>query len=106
MKTICFLTMNFHYSSKPGKPIKPIVFFNNFVFTKIHLQNRSHFFALRISVFDRPALFLFMVPSDFNNFFLALSFASIYLSQTLQHIVHPNPFFALMIKHTVKPQRR
>ena len=79
MKTICFLTMNFHYSSKPGKPIKPIVFFNNFVFTKIHLQNRSHFFALRISFFDRSPLFLFMVPSDFNIFFVG-PFIYVYLS--------------------------
>ena len=71
MKTNCFWTMKFHYSSKSEKPIKTNCFFNNFVFTKIHLENPYRIFAVRISVFDRNQLFLLYVCSRLNIFFWA-----------------------------------
>ena len=66
MKTNGFLTLNFHYSSKPGKSIKTNCFLTVLVFTKIHLENLYHFFAVRISLFDCHALFLSYVCSDLN----------------------------------------
>ena len=85
------------------KIYKPNGFLTVLVFTKIHLENRYHFFALRISLFDRDTRFLSHVCSDFNIFFLAMSFASIYLPRSARPIVSPNPIFALRKKVLVAP---
>ena len=51
---------------KTRKTYKNQLFFNNFVFTKIHLENPYHFFAPRISVFDREPFFLSYVCNGVN----------------------------------------
>ena len=70
MKTTCFFNPEFSLFFKTRKTYKNQLIFNNFVFTKIHLENPYHFFALRISLFDRAALFLSYVCGGFNHFFL------------------------------------
>ena len=53
---------------------------------KIHLENRYHFFALRISVFACDALFLSYVCSGFNKK-NASKFTSIYQPRNARHLV-------------------
>ena len=105
MKTNCFFTMNFHYSSKPRKHIKTNCFFHNFAFTKIHLENPYHFFDLRISIFERHPRFLLYVCSDFNHF-LTETFALMYPARSTCIINVPNFIFGPRTKHTVKPHWR
>ena len=93
--------------------------FKHFFFVQIHLKKSHSIFALRITLFDRPALFLSHVPCNINIFVLHFSFASIYLPRGPHNFVRPNQIFALkqkvllapvaltiLTKHAVRPQRR
>ena len=77
---------------------------NILFFVQIHLENFHCIFAPRISVFDRAAFFLSYVCARFNIFFFALSFASIYLSQSACPIVRPNSICPLLTKSACSPR--
>ena len=62
------------------------------VFVQIHLENSHFIFVTRITLFELSALFLFYVCSDFNDFFLASSFASMYTLRCSRRAFAENHF--------------
>ena len=68
---------------------------NIFFFVQIHLKKSKFIFVTRLGRNLVSAAFLSHVPSRFNIFFLALSFASIYQPRGARHIVRPKPIFVL-----------
>ena len=76
--------------------------FNDSAFQKKSPQEFSFFFVLRISFFDRQALF-FSHVKRLVNIFLPMSFTSIYLPRSARPIVRPNPIFALRKKSACSP---
>ena len=106
MKTICFFNHEFSLLFKTRKTYKHQLIFNDFVFTKNHLENPYDFFAPRISIFDRSATFLSYVCNGFHNFFLAEIFALMYPARSTRVINSPNFILGPRTKHTVKPHCR
>ena len=68
---------------------------NIFFFVQIHLKKSNFIFVTRLGRNDRRAAFLSHVPSRFNIFFLASSFASIYQPRGARRVTTYGPFFAL-----------
>ena len=60
---------------------------NIFFFVQIHLKKSNFIFVARLRRNDRPAPFLSHVCGGFNIFFLASSFASIYLPRGPRHFM-------------------
>ena len=68
---------------------------NIFFFVQIHLKKSNFIFVTRLRRNERYPQFLSHVCGGFNIFFLASSFASIYLPQSAGHIVRPKHIFVL-----------
>ena len=66
---------------------------NIFFFVQIHLKKSDFIFVARLRRNERYPPFLSHVCGGFNIFFLASSFASIYIQQNARHIVRPNSIF-------------
>ena len=77
---------------------------NIFVFVQIHLENSHFFFVTRLMLFELSTPLLSYVCARFNIFFFALSFASIYLSQSARHINSPNSICPLLTKSACSPR--
>ena len=69
------------------------LFLTFLTFTKIHLEKSNFMFVTRIMLFERDALFLSHVCSDFNIFF-AVPLTSIYKPRSAHQINCPNQILA------------
>ena len=67
---------------------------NILFFVQIHLKKSIFIFVTRLGRNDRPPGFLSHVPSRFNIFFLASSFASIYQPQGAHQLFPSLQMFA------------
>ena len=68
---------------------------NIFFFVQIHLKKSNFIFVARLRRNDRQDYFLSHVCGGFKIFFLASSFASIYIPRGARHIVRGKPMFVL-----------